>query len=181
MPCAQPSNARSRTDRFEAVFVITRINHPDELDEKRVKLNLVVSTICANKRDGRGRTRLDTPHGIAQWLNFPAKLIEQYTITCHLITDGFSQFGQTLRINHEREQCRQTAATRNAELSCTVLVEAHAQCSIHVNEFVQGEDGLAQVRQGMALRIGFWFAWVARRALPDLIVEEGNTGFQFAR
>ena len=51
--------------------------------------------------------------------------------------------------------------------------------SIHVNEFVQGEDRLAQIGQRQALRFSFWNVRIPHRALPNLRANEDRSRVQF--
>lgn len=50
--------------------------------------------------------------------------------------------------------------------------EVESGGSIHVNEFVQGEDGLAEIRQRQWLRFRFRFVRRARRALLKPGIDE---------
>ena len=62
---------------------------------------------------------------------------------------------------------------RRQVLQCT-------ECSIHVNEFVQGEDRLAQIREREVLQIGFRLAGVAHQTLLKPGADEGCSRFQFS-
>jgi len=79
----EASDARCRGDGIEDVFVVVRIDHPNELDKEWVEPELVVATVCAHERDGGCRTRLDAPHVIAERAYFAAQLIEQTPVLDH--------------------------------------------------------------------------------------------------
>ena len=64
-----------------------------------------------------------------------------------------------------------TAAVSHAELSGSAF-SSGVTGSIHVNEFVQGEDGLTEIRERQRLRFGFRFVRLARRALLKPGIDE---------
>ena len=62
-----------------------------------------------------------------------------------------------------KRQARGFIANFAHQVVASVLVHLQSQfqtdrlSSIHVNELVQGEDGLAEIGDGELLKIGFWF------------------------
>src|SRR6185436_2715048 len=51
--------------------------------------------------------------------------------------------------------------------------------SIHVDEFVQGENGLTKICQGEVLPLRFWCARITRRAVQYLCLDKGSSRIQF--
>src|SRR5690606_17273468 len=93
---------RSRGYRLQAVLVVAAVYDPDELNEEGVEAQLVVSAVCANQRQRRGRAGLDPPRPRAQRPDLSPELIEDFTIVRDALGDRFLESSLAVRVDRHR-------------------------------------------------------------------------------
>lgn len=137
---------RGRGDRFQAILVVATVDNANNLDQKGIKLELVVSAVGPDDRDRCCGSGLNPVGRAPERFDLCPQGVENSLVSSDAIRDSVLQFLDGLRIEHgpsfgPREVtgiCPLPAASRWVILQCS-------QCTL------QGPGG-EELRQGECYR-----------------------------
>lgn len=87
---------------LQTVVIVAAVYDADELNQKRVKLELVVAVISADQGDGRRRTGLSASRRGSEGTNFVPQGIQDDLVRLDTFGDSFFQLTITRRVDHCR-------------------------------------------------------------------------------